>query len=124
MTSFLVRTEKASTELLPVSEMYSSPEREQVLCRNVERFRGGLVFKAHRLLCLSTLGSRVIKKKKKKSIPRSPPPSRGSCEEREFFIDNLLVRIHFIIVMIRWAGLAPWECEVHPVLPSSFTWKL
>ena len=29
--------------------------------------------------------------------------------EREFFIDNLLVRIHFIIVMIRWTGLAPWE---------------
>jgi len=29
--------------------------------------------------------------------------------EREFFIDNLLVRIHFIIVMMRWTGLAPWE---------------
>ena len=27
--------------------------------------------------------------------------------ERDFFIDNLLVRIHFIIVMIRWTGLAP-----------------
>jgi len=31
--------------------------------------------------------------------------------EREFFIDNLLVRIHFIIMMIRWTGLAPWEFE-------------
>ena len=31
--------------------------------------------------------------------------------EREFFIDNLLVRIHFIIVIIRWTGLAPWEFE-------------
>jgi len=31
----------------------------------VKRFRGGLVFKAHRLLYHSTLGSRVIKKKKK-----------------------------------------------------------
>ena len=30
---------------------------------------------------------------------------------REFFIDNLLVRIHFIIVMIRWTVLAPWEFE-------------
>ena len=29
--------------------------------------------------------------------------------EREFFIDNLPVRILFIIVMIRWTGLAPWE---------------
>ena len=32
--------------------------------------------------------------------------------EREFFIDNLLVRIHFIIVMIRWTGLEPWEFEL------------
>jgi len=31
--------------------------------------------------------------------------------EREFFIDNLLVRIHFTIVMIRWTGLAPWQFE-------------
>ena len=34
-----------------------------------------------------------------------------SERENEFFIDNLLVRIHFIIVMIRWTGLAPWEFE-------------
>ena len=31
--------------------------------------------------------------------------------EREFFIDNLLDRIHFIIVMVWWTGLAPWEFE-------------
>ena len=30
----------------------------------MQRFRGGLVFKAHRLLCDSTLGLRVMKKKK------------------------------------------------------------
>ena len=33
--------------------------------RNLKRFRGGLVLKAHRRLYHSTLGSRVIKKKKK-----------------------------------------------------------
>ena len=38
---------------------------EQLLHRNVQRFRGGLVFKAHRLLYHSILGLRVIKKKKK-----------------------------------------------------------
>ena len=38
---------------------------ELLLRRNVKRFRGGLVFNAHRLLYNSTLGSRVIKKKKK-----------------------------------------------------------
>jgi len=31
--------------------------------------------------------------------------------KRESFIDNLLVRLHFIIMMIRWTGLAPWEFE-------------
>jgi len=31
--------------------------------------------------------------------------------EREFLIDNLLVRIHFAIVIIWWTGLAPWEVE-------------
>ena len=30
---------------------------------------------------------------------------------RHFFFDDLLVRIHFIIVMIRRNGLAPWEFE-------------
>jgi len=34
---------------------------------NVQRFRGGLVVKAHRLLYHSTLGLRVIKKKKRRS---------------------------------------------------------
>ena len=40
-------------------------------------------------------------------------------QEREFFIDNLLVRIHFIIVMVRWTGLAPWEFEFP--FPGSLT---
>jgi hypothetical protein len=30
---------------------------------------------------------------------------------REVFIDNLLVQILYIILMIRWTGLAPWEFE-------------
>ena len=48
--------------------------------------------------------------------------------ERHFFveilflerilIDNLLVRIHFIIAMIRWTGLAPRELKCP--LPDSF----
>jgi len=39
-------------------------ESPPLLHRNVKRFRGGLAFKAHRLLYQSTLGLRVIKKKK------------------------------------------------------------
>jgi len=45
--------------------------------------------------------------------------SAGGRGEREFFIDNLLVRVHFIIVMIRWTGLAPWEFEFS--FPGSLT---
>ena len=39
--------------------------------------------------------------------------------QRDLFIDNLLVRIHFIIVMIRWTGHAPWEFEFP--FPGSLT---
>ena len=42
-----------------------------------------------------------------------------SPQEKEFVIDNLLVRNHFIIVMIRWTGLAPWEFEFP--FPGSLT---
>ena len=38
---------------------------EQLLHRNVQRFRGGLVHKAHKFLYHSTLGLIVMKKKKK-----------------------------------------------------------
>jgi hypothetical protein len=31
--------------------------------------------------------------------------------EREVLLDNLLVRIHFILLMITWPGFAPWEVE-------------
>ena len=39
--------------------------------------------------------------------------------ERKFFIDNFLVRIHFVIVMIKWTGLAPWKFEFP--FPGSLT---
>jgi len=47
-----IQREQAVSSLLTGSPYY------------VKRFRGGLVFKAHRLLYHSTLGLRVIKKKK------------------------------------------------------------
>ena len=34
------------------------------------------------------------------------------CAKRDFCIENLLVRIHFIIVMNRWTGLAVCEFEL------------
>ena len=39
------------------------------------------------------------------------PLPQGSLPERDFFIDNLLVRNHSIIEIMRWTGLAPWELK-------------
>ena len=36
---------------------------------------------------------------------------RVPAQRERVLFDNLLVRIHFIIVMIRWTGLAPRELE-------------
>jgi len=47
----------------PLREQFSISE--QLLRRNVKRFRGGLVFKAHRLFYPSTLGLRLITKRRR-----------------------------------------------------------
>jgi len=45
--------------------------------------------------------------------PATPGAARGAkpTSVRPACPDNLLVRIHCIIVMIMWTGLAPWEFE-------------
>jgi hypothetical protein len=46
------------------------------------------------------------------NVPRSV--LRGPAivaEEKECFIDNLIARIHYIIVMIGFTGLALWKFE-------------
>ena len=50
-----------------LTSMSSSTQAVQLLQRNVQRFRGGLVFKAHRLFVSlnSRLGSNKEEKKKK-----------------------------------------------------------
>ena len=58
--------------------------------RNVQRFRGGLVFKAHRRLYHSTLGLRVIKRRRREKITcegrardlvrHSAPPAVDTCQ--------------------------------------------
>jgi len=64
--------------------------------------------KAHRLFYHSTLGLRVIKREREREVPGALLRPRGGRflilvtrkpGEREFFIDNLLVRIHLIIEM-------------------------
>jgi len=55
---------------------------------------------AHQFLTREVMRTLVSKKNE---------TSRETSREKEFFIDNLLVRLHFIIEMIWWTGLAPWE---------------
>ena len=59
---------------------------------------------------LSTFGNKCPQNGSKNE-PRAPRTSLGCPQEGPSVVDNLLVRIHFIIVMIRWTGLAPWEVE-------------
>ena len=62
---YMLRNLATDNEDTKDSHAIHRPASEQLLGRNVQRFQGGLVFKTHRLLCHTTLGSRVIKKKKK-----------------------------------------------------------
>jgi hypothetical protein len=51
----------------------------------------------------------------------TPTPYRSRVwrgHEREFFIDNLLIRIYLTIVILRWTGLAPWEFELPTLIPT------
>ena len=46
--------------------LWQARSKNSYLSRNVKRFRRGLVFKAHRRVYHSTLGLRVIEKKRRK----------------------------------------------------------
>jgi len=60
----------SSTCTLSTLRRFILSQTRPSFCRNVKRFRGGLVLKAHRLVYHSTLGSRVIKKKRRSPTRR------------------------------------------------------
>ena len=61
-----------------------------MLSRKVVRFRGGLVFKAHRLLYHSTLGLRKIKKNKSWETWAGKHCFNGAGHERASPLDHEL----------------------------------
>ena len=77
-----------------LTTFYGVPSSLESGCwvRNVQRFRGGLVFKAHRLVYHSTLGWRVIKKKKMRACPRGR--LRGKGQGSVFRIQGLGLRVY------------------------------
>ena len=114
--------------------------RLRVGSEGFRRFRGGLVLQAQRLYV--SLNSRLERNKKEEGgrerpslLPetswcreltstRPPAVCASTCRrqrgERELFIDNLLVRIHFIIVMIRWIGLASRHGSLNSLFQVAF----
>ena len=69
--------------------------QEQLLRRNVKRLLGGLVFKARRLVYRLSLGSKVIKKKKKGFVRGPGREDRG--EDREKLLrrhEAIVVKVH------------------------------
>ena len=89
---------------------YCKPElqlpREEVV--------GGLVWRSGRVGCVpvhSWIQGQCFKRTKVITATRSPVSAEWLLYQREFVSDNLLVRIHFIIKMIWWTGLAPSEFE-------------
>ena len=73
----------------------------------MQRFRGGLVFKAHRLLYHSTLGSRVIKKKvsvgSQVATTRNLISEGGLCSVPEGSLRY--TSVNFQVDRISWARL-------------------
>ena len=86
---------------LRLNVFYDSPNLTRTTSQNVKRFRGGLVFKAHRLVHHSTLGWRVIKKKM-------------------FFTPLVYAPGCLVLLFLRWGGDAPssrisesrWPCTL------------
>ena len=89
--------------------------QEQLLSRNVERFRAGLVLKAHKLLCHSTLGMRVIKRKERGfedlgswfcgSSNRCPPRHKSRVERLKAKVEPLSTQ-----VTMNCRDLGSWFC--------------
>ena len=103
-----------STEQVPVSAMLGARRTERTYRRGARRpwhdlstfsLSTSLGTESHR--CFGPIGPL-----------RKRQPATGRLET-EFFIDNLLVRIHCNIVMIRRTGLAPWDVEFP--FPGSLT---
>ena len=82
LNDLYLRTEESTPGLL-ISRRPGQVRKvssRQLLYRNVQRFRGGLVLKARRILYQSTLGLRVKKKKKKGLLQMVSPFGRDKVK--------------------------------------------
>jgi hypothetical protein len=91
-------------------------ERKRELLHNVRLPAIHLSWRAsHEMKCSwrpsgRDLGDRLVMTvRSRRSFSTRCVSPQYTCERE--FSDNLLARIHCIIVMIRWTGLAPWKFE-------------
>jgi len=74
----------------------------------VQRFRGGLVFKAHRLLYHSTLGLRVIKKKRRRALRVAASALGYVASGTEFRVPSFGYRVSGTEFRVSGVGFRVW----------------
>ena len=88
---------------------------EQLLDRNVQWFRGGLVLKAQRLLYHSTLGLRVIKQKRKRRLSTpNPVPARKSETPGRAGQIHPIHPAHTQVVSPEFSRASAMQPSIHP----------
>jgi len=86
--------------------------KPRLLRRNVKRFQGGLVFKAHRLMYHSTLGLRAIKKKKTTPWRLTNKPRRArlcAASEGGEPVFNLQLNLVSVNVRCQFKQIGGWR---------------
>jgi len=116
-----VTSGKAASAILAIeAKGESSTTRAPAPREDVKRFRGGLVFKAHRLLYHTSLGLRVIKKKKKERRGGYTVSSRGHFD-RGATPDRLPHQHHLFAQHISGQATPPLSSEYY--IRQSSTYK-
>ena len=89
----------------------------------MKRLRGGLVFKAHRLLYHSTLGLRVIKKN---NAPSSPPVLNSNSEDlvELLWLNYRLIWLNYRLIWFDWIPVSSkcWVCSSNTTPPVLGNW--
>ena len=80
---------KTNREFSPFTPSVFNPQFKNLLHMNVQRFRSGLVFQAHRLLYCSTLDLRVIKRKMEQPPKVGPSPRQQPAKLQDSYFTEM-----------------------------------
>ena len=105
----------------PTSDLPCQIRHEQLLRRNVNRFRGGLVFKAHRRVYHSTLGSRVIKRIRHGGFRHHRARGRGGWGRPVDGVGRAVLRL---VRLVRWRSRSRWRERLRHLILSRWRERL